>query len=103
MKKTITFLFATLFVITSFGQMFEGKIVYKKTYKSKMTNIADEQITKMMGSTQEYFIKNGDYKSVGNGSVFQWQIYVNKENKLYSKLANSETLIWNDGAVNSDE
>ena len=103
MTKTITFLFATLFAITSFGQTFEGKIVYKNTYKSKIPNVTDEQFTTMMGSTQEYFIKNGDYKSVANGSFFQWQLYVNKDNKLFSKMANSETLLWNDGATNPDE
>jgi hypothetical protein len=103
MTKTTTFLIATLFAITSFGQAFEGKIVYKNTYKSKMPNVTDEQFTTMMGSTQEYFIKNGDYKSVANGNFFQWQLYVNKDNKLYSKMANSETLLWSDGAINSDE
>lgn len=103
MIKTITFLLATLFAITSFGQSFEGKIVYKNIYKSKMPNVTDEQFTAMMGSTQEYFIKNGDYKSVANGSFFQWQLYVNKDNKLYSKMAKSETLFWNDGATNPDE
>ena len=103
MTKTITFLISILFAINSFGQSFEGKVVYKNTYKSKMPNVADEQFTTMMGSTQEYFIKNGDYKSVGNGSFFQWQLYVNNDNKLYSKMANSETLLWNDGATNSDE
>jgi hypothetical protein len=103
MTKTITFLLATLFAITSFGQTFEGKIVYKNTYKSKMPNVTDDQLTIMMGSTQEYFIKNGDYKSVTNSSIFQWQLYVNKDNKLYNKMANSETLLWNDGATNPDE
>ncbi|MRM83242.1 hypothetical protein D1003_05295 [Riemerella anatipestifer] len=93
----------TLFAITSFGQTFEGKIVYKNTYRSKIPNVADEQFTTMMGSVQEYFIKNGNYKSVANGSFFQWQLYVNKENKLYSKMANSEILLWNDGAANSDK
>lgn len=62
--------------------------------------MTDEQFTTMMGSKQEYFIKNGDYKSLGNGSFFQWQLYVNKDNKVYSKVANSDTLLWNDGAVN---
>src|SRR5262249_10946839 len=103
MTKTITFLLVTLFAITSFGQNFEGKIIYKNTYKSKMPNVTDEQFTTMMGSTQEYFIKNGDYKSLANGSFFQWQLYVNKDNKLYSKMANSEALFWNDGATNPDE
>lgn len=56
----------------------------------------------MLGSTQEYFIKDSDYKSVTNGSLFQWQLYLNKDNKLYNKMSNSETLLWNDGATNSD-
>ncbi len=103
MKKTIVFLLATLFAITSYGQTFEGKIVYKNTYQSKISSVTDEQFTNMFGSTQEYFIKNGDYKSLLNGSFFQWQIYVNKDNKLYSKVANSETLLWNDGATDPDE
>jgi hypothetical protein len=103
MTKTIIFLVATFLAITSFGQTFEGKIVYKNTFKSKMPNMTDEQFTTMMGSTQEYFIKNGDYKSIANGSFFQWLLYVNKDNKLYSKMSNSETLLWNDGATNPDE
>jgi hypothetical protein len=103
MKKTITFLLATLLAITSYGQAFEGKVVYKNTYKSKIPNVTDEKFTNMLGSTQEYFIKNGDYKSILNGSFFQWQLYVNKDNKLYNKMANSETLLWTDGAINLDE
>ena len=103
MTKTITFLLATLISICSFGQNFEGKIVYANSYKSKMPSVTDQQFTTMMGSTQDYFIKSGDYKSVANGSFFQWQLYVNKDNKLYSKMANSETLLWNDGSENKDE
>ena len=103
MTKPFIFLLTTLFAITSFGQSFEGKIVYKNTYKSKMSKVTDEQFTTMMGSTQEYFIKNGDYKSITNGSFFQWQLYVNKDNKLYSKMTNAETLLWKDGAINQDQ
>jgi hypothetical protein len=68
-----------------------------------MPNVTDEQLTTMIGSTLEYFIKDGDYKSIANGSSFQWQLYVNKDNKLYSKIASSDTLLWNDGATNPDE
>lgn len=103
MTKTFTFLIATLFAITSFGQTFEGKIVYKNSYKSKMPNVTGEQFTTMMGSVQEYYIKKGDYKSIINGSFFQWQLYANKDNKLYIKMGNSDTLLWNDGATNPDE
>lgn len=103
MRKTINFIVATLLTFSSFGQSFEGKILYNNVYISKMPNVTDEQFTAMMGSQQEYFIKDGDYKSVANGSFFQWQLYINKDNKLYNKMANSETLLWNDGAVNADE
>ena len=89
MSKTITFLVATFLAITSFGQSFEGKIVYQCTYKSKFPNVSDEQLTQLMGSTQEYLIKDGDYKSITNGASFQWQLYRHADNKLYSKIANS--------------
>ncbi len=103
MKKTITFLLATTFAISCFAQNFEGKIIYKNSYKSKIPNVTDVLLTTMMGATQEYFIKNGDYKSITDGSLFQWQLYVNKDNKLYSKMSNNETILWNDGATNPDE
>src|SRR5687767_6579666 len=102
MKQLLLLLATTLITIMSIGQSFEGKIVYNNSYKSKMPNVKDEQLTAMMGSTQEYFIKSGDYKSVSNGSFFQWQLYRNKDNKLYSKMSNSETLLWSDGATNPD-
>ena len=88
---------------SSFGQTFEGKIVYSNSYKSKLPNVTDMQFTNMMGSTQEYYIKKGDYKSVANGTLFQSQYYSGKENKLYTKMSNSEAFLWSDGATNSDE
>lgn len=87
----------------SIGQSFEGKIVYQNSYQSKMSNLTDEQFTAMMGTKQEYFIKGGNYKSVSNGTFLQWQLYIHTENRLYNKLSNSETVLWNDGAANPDE
>jgi hypothetical protein len=100
--KTLLFLLAFVYTITSFAQNFEGKITYKNKYKSKMPNVTDAQLTSMMGGKYEYFIKNGDYKSTTNGLMLQWQLYVNKDNKLYNKMASTETLTWYDGAVNKD-
>lgn len=90
-------------ISTAYGQNFEGKLVYKNEYKSKIPNATSEQFSSMMGTTQEYFIKGGNYKSSTNGTFFQWQLYINTENKLYNKMANSPTILWNDGAVNPDE
>jgi hypothetical protein len=56
-----------------------------------------------MGSSQNYIIKGGDYKSSANGTMFQWQLYINKDNKLYNKMSNSETILWNDAGAKPDE
>ena len=89
--------------VTTFAQNFEGKIIYANTYKSKNPQMTDQQWASMMGSTQEYLIKGGNYKSIANGALVQWQLYINKDNKLYSKMSNSETAFWNDGSVQGDE
>lgn len=102
MNRIITILIITISTISVFSQNFEGKITYLNTYKSQTEQITDQQWQSMMGETQEYFIKNGNYKSVTNGTLMQWQIYVNSDNKLYSKMANSEAALWNNGLINVD-
>jgi len=103
MKNVIAIIFTVLISITLFGQTFEGKILYANSYKSKNPKITDQQWTSMMGSTQEYLIKGGDYKSIANGTLVQWQLYINKDNKLYNKMSNSETAFWNEASVQGDE
>lgn len=102
-KKIIAITCVLLASITVFGQPFEGKITYTNTYKSKNTKISDQQWTTMLGSNQEYFIKGGEYKSITNGTFVQWQLYSNKDNRLYIKMANTETLLWNDASIQGDE
>jgi hypothetical protein len=102
MKKLLTVAMIVL-TATVFGQDFQGKISYQNTYVSKIPNVTSEQFTAMMGATQSYIIKGGDYKSSANGTMFQWQLYINKDNKLYNKMSNSETILWNDGGTNPDE
>jgi len=92
----------TVISVTVFGQTFEGKITYQNSYISKLPNVQDQQFNSMMGTTQEYIIKGGDYKSSSNGTLVQWQLYINKDNKLYNKMSNSETIFWNDGITNPD-
>ncbi len=103
MKKIITIIFSLFITTIIFGQSFEGKVTYTNTYKSKNPQMTDQQWTSMMGSTQEYFIKGGDYKSIVNGTLIQWQLYTNKDNKFYNKMSNSETAFWNDASIQGDE
>lgn len=102
MKTILTIALTILTVSTVFGQSFEGKITYQNSFKSKLPNMKDEQFNSMMGTKQEYYIKGGNYKSVTNGTFSQWQLYINTDNKLYNKVSNSETILWNDGSVNDD-
>jgi hypothetical protein len=88
--------------IVSVGQTFEGKITYETTYKSKIPTVTDALFTEMMGKSQEYNLKDGNYRTTSNGTFLQWQLYVNKDNKLYTKFSNSPSILWNDGAVNPD-
>lgn len=85
------------------AQTFEGEIVYKTTYKSKVANLTDAQLTSMMGSSLEYFIKGDKYLSRTNGTYFQWQLYVPTDNKIYNKLSTSERATQVDASEVTDE
>ena len=100
--KLLTVFVLLLFSIVAAGQTFEGKIVYQNTYRNKKSHLINSLLGSMLGTRQEYYIKGGNYKSVTNGSMVQWQLYINSENKLYNKFASQEALYWNDGLENGD-
>lgn len=102
MRRLTLFLVALLTTFTLLGQNFEGKIVYANSFKSKNPQLSDAQWTALMGNQNEYFIKEGDYKTIANGKLMQWQLYINEDNKLYNKMSNSPIAFWNDGNVNAD-
>lgn len=102
MKLTFVAVILCLSCLFSHSQSFEGQIIYQNTYKSKLSNLNDQQLASMMGNMQTYYIKGGDYKSEMNGTFMQWQLYINTDNKLYSKFSNSQSVFWNDGAINTD-
>ena len=102
MKKILFCLLASCISLSVFAQSFEGKISYTNAITSKIPTVSSDQFDAMMGTKQEYYIRGGDYKSVMNGTLTLWQLYRSKENKLYTKLANSETIYWNDAGANDD-
>lgn len=101
MKHLIN-LFFTFITITSYAQKFEGEIIYQNTYKSKIPSLTDEKFVSLMGSTQNYFIKGDKYKSISNGTLLKWQIYIPTDNKMYTKMSNNESALWTDAGTNSD-
>ncbi|HZY79807.1 MAG TPA: hypothetical protein VFE50_09805 [Cyclobacteriaceae bacterium] len=60
------------------------------------------QYASMLGDYMDCYIKGGSYKSSGNGKYLQYQVYVKSENKIYSKMAPSDTLYWTDASVDVD-
>lgn len=102
-KTFIAFLLLLLFCLPAAAQNFEGKVIYQNTFKSKLPNVTDDMLTQMMGTSLEYNLKKGNYKTVTNGTFLLWQLYLQKENKLYTRFSNSNTVFWNDGAENKDE
>jgi hypothetical protein len=102
MKKVFT-VFAVAASLIATAQPFEGSITYKNSIKSKTPQMTDAQWLQMLGGKQEYYIKGGNYKSVTDGTYAQWQLYNNAENKVYSKMSASETVLWNDASVNQDQ
>jgi hypothetical protein len=103
MKRIFLTLSLTITCLSLFAQSFEGKIIFQNSYKSKNAALSDEKLSAMMGNVGNYYMKAGEYKSEANGTFMLWQLYKNSENKLYSKIANSEAVFWNDGAVNNDQ
>jgi hypothetical protein len=103
MKKLITLLWCMFMLVAAFGQEFEGTIHYANTYKSNDPQVTDQQLGELLGTVQVYYYKSGKYKSESNGSFVQWQLYIPSENRLYSKLSNSETAFWTMGSDPGDE
>ena len=103
--RTNTTCLLTVLLLTAFvssAQNFEGKIVYQNTLKSKIAGVSDQQFGEMLGTKQEYMIKGGNYKSVSNGTMMQWQLYINSDNKIYNKMSTSPAILWMDAATNPD-
>lgn len=100
--KLVIFLCLLFSATTSFSQHFEGEVVYSNHFTSKMKNFTDEQLSTMIGTKQEYFIREGNYKSFLNGQSVTVQLYDYKANRIYNRTPKSDTLYWFDASVNTD-
>ena len=103
MKKIIFIAINILTISISFGQNFEGKIIYSNTCISNIPNITSESLSSLIGSKQEYIIKDNNYKSISNGTLFEWQLYINVSGKLYIKATSSETIFCTDDKKQDDD
>jgi hypothetical protein len=84
------------------GQPFEGEIVYKNSYTSKLPGLSDDRLRELIGDRQEYYIKGSRYRSVTNGGIIVLQVYEPQANRVYNQRPGNDTLYWVDAAANPD-
>lgn len=101
--KSLLFAGLILFNNAATGQNFEGKMVYRVALKSKLPNFTDRQLEVLVGNKQEYFIKDGNYKSLTNGQALVMQLYDDSTNRIYNQTSKSDTLYWFSASLNSDD
>jgi hypothetical protein len=101
--KYLVLLILLSYAASTLAQTFEGKIIYNISYKNKMLGLSNEQLSAFMGTRQEYYIAGGNYKSVSNGNVIKYQLYVSEKNKSYFLTAASDTLFWEDYSIVNDK
>lgn len=103
MKQTlITFCLSVMYLF-SFGQSFEGEIVYQTSFKSKIPDITAKEFSAVMSVGKNFFIKDGDFKYETEGTHELWELYINADNKIYHKYSNSEKLTWNDASIDRED
>lgn len=56
-----------------------------------------------MGNIQEYYIKKGKFKNIFNGIYLKMQLFLPKENRIYTLTSKSDTLCWEDCQAIKDE
>jgi hypothetical protein len=96
-KKSLVLILFVLFSSNLFCQtFFEGEIIYEIKMESKFPQIlSNEILTSKFGNIEEYFIKNGNYKTIFNGKEIKMQMYLSNENKIYTQYTNSpDSLYW---------
>lgn len=98
MKLFLITLIHFLICLTGYSQSFEGEIIYSNEYTSKVPNVTSQQMKEYLGSVQQYFIKEGYYKSYLNGLSLSYQLYDCKSNRIYNKIPTSDTLYWFDAS-----
>ncbi|GGA82720.1 hypothetical protein [Puia dinghuensis] len=103
MRKPVLLLFCCLAGLCLHAQYFEGKVIYKNTFTSKVPGLTDSALGAMMGSEENYYIKGGFYKSFLNGAAIAMQQYDHRTNRMYFMKPDIDTLYWVDAGKSQDK
>ncbi|MBS1663615.1 MAG: hypothetical protein JST68_21410 [Bacteroidetes bacterium] len=81
---------------------YRGEIVYKNTVVSKIPGFPSDKFEAILGSRQECYIKDRQYKSLTNGSQMNVQIYDDQTNQLYLGSKGTDSVMVIDASKPSD-
>lgn len=81
---------------------FAGKVSYRIQFRSKQPTVTSSSLEQALGSSEDFFVKNGKYKATYNGNVMQYQIYHCDNNRLFTKKSTSPMIEWQDAGISKD-
>jgi hypothetical protein len=103
MMRTVLLSLLCLVALCARAQYFVGKVIYRNTVTSKMAGVSDSTMAAMIGDEESYFIKGGFYQSITNGRGFSIQQYDHRNNRLYFKNPDIDTLYWLDAGKTAEK
>ncbi|MBK9249890.1 MAG: hypothetical protein IPM69_17745 [Ignavibacteria bacterium] len=75
---------------------FEGVITFEDTYTSSDPAVDVEAIKIQYGTKSEFYIKNGNYKQIYNGSILKSVLFIKNYNRSYIHSSITDTLFYVD-------
>lgn len=85
------------------AQYFEGKVIYRNVVTSKTPGLSDSALTAIVGNEETYYIKGGFYESLTNGAGFSMQLYDHRNNRMYFKKSDVDTVYWLDAGKSTEQ
>lgn len=103
MMRTVIVLLFCLTGSFARAQYFEGKVIYRNVVTSKTPGLSDSALAALVGNEETYYIKGGFYESLTNGAGFSMQLYDHRNNRVYFKKPDVDTLYWLDAGKSSEK
>jgi hypothetical protein len=90
----------------TFGQAqkyFEGKIIYKFSFKADKVPFPDKLLNTVFGYGSTLYFKEGNYRHEYEGGLLEFDLYIKADNKFYQKKRNNDTIFWSDCSIAKDK
>lgn len=93
--KQLLILYMFMTIGSCYAQ-FSGKVTYKDSYESKMSNVSSSAFENFMGTKREFYLQGAFYKDIHYGEFESVMLYCGDVNRLYSYNIGADTIFWMD-------